>query len=85
MEVLKWNPSFNRGHDYPVMTLWVTLPSLLVHFFDKGALFFIAKIIGTPLKLDEATKMVCIPSQTRNLIEVNISKPLPPLIWIGCG
>ncbi|KAI3472965.1 hypothetical protein Pfo_029212 [Paulownia fortunei] len=55
MRLFKWSPEFNSKMESAVVPMWIKLPELPVHLFDKFALFAIAKLIGKPLKLDAAT------------------------------
>ena len=51
----------------------------------KHALFSIAYVVSTHLRVDHATTSVNRPSVARVLVEYDISWPLLPCIWIGEG
>ena len=56
-----------------------------VHFFSKGPLFSIARLIGEPIKLDASTASLTRPSVARFCVEVNLQEELPENVWIGNG
>ncbi|KAL2534391.1 Uncharacterized protein Adt_07742 [Abeliophyllum distichum] len=49
---------------------------------SKGVIFSLAKIVGIPLHIDEATADLLRPSQARVCMEVNLEHKLPEWIWI---
>ena len=65
MRGFKWSPDFRSNVESQIVPLWISLPYLPVHFYDKSCLFSIAKAIGTPLKIDEPTASLTRPSVAR--------------------
>jgi hypothetical protein len=82
MRVFKWTPNFNPQHETPIVPIWVAFPLLPIHFRAKSSLFALAKAIGVPLRIDEATSDLRRPSEARVCIEVNLEYKLPDRIWI---
>ena len=67
-------------NSFKCMLMWVTFPELLIEYYDKIALFEIAKIIGEPIKVDYATDLVSRRKYARACIEINTTKALIPQI-----
>lgn len=59
------------------MCRYVCPPSLLVYLHKPEAFFEIARLIGTPMKADNATTNLWRPSVARVCVEVDVSKDLP--------
>ncbi|KAL0288949.1 UNVERIFIED_CONTAM: hypothetical protein Scaly_2715800 [Sesamum calycinum] len=55
MRVFKWTPNFDSQIESPIAPMWIRLPTLPVHLFEKNALFTLASKIGKPLRMDEPT------------------------------
>lgn len=68
-----------------LVPIWITLPRLPVPFFHKSALFSIARLIGHPLRLDEATTKLKRPSVARIQVEIYVLRDRPEKIWIQMG
>lgn len=85
MRVFKWSPDFRIDAESTHVPVWVSLEALLIHSFDKVALFMITSTIGSPLKLDAATALLSRPNVARICVEVNLCKDLPQCIWIVVG
>ncbi|XP_037497133.1 uncharacterized protein LOC105643761 isoform X2 [Jatropha curcas] len=62
MRVSKWSASFRPDVDSSIALIWVSLPGLPIHFFDKEALYSIVELIGRPLKVDASTASLIRPS-----------------------
>jgi hypothetical protein len=82
MRVFKWTPNFCPQFEAPIAPVWVSFPLLPIHFRDKSALFAIAKTIGLPLRIDEATSDLRRPSEARVCVEVDLECKLPDRVWI---
>ncbi|KAL0361197.1 UNVERIFIED_CONTAM: hypothetical protein Sradi_3804200 [Sesamum radiatum] len=83
MRIFKWMPDFNPRIESPITPVWIWLSELPVHLFHKKALFGIASLIGTPLKLDEDTTDGLRPSVAWICVEIDLTKPRPEVIWLG--
>ncbi|KAJ8452750.1 hypothetical protein Cgig2_005086 [Carnegiea gigantea] len=65
--------------------VWVRFPKLPVECFNKLALFEIAKLDGTPSKVDFATDSVSRARYARVCVEISVGKPLVASIWVVNG
>ncbi|KAL0299873.1 UNVERIFIED_CONTAM: hypothetical protein Sangu_3151200 [Sesamum angustifolium] len=50
MRVFKWTPNFDPQIESPIAPVWIRLPALPVHLFEKNALFTLTTKIGKPLR-----------------------------------
>jgi hypothetical protein len=85
MRLFKWTPDFNTKTESAVVPVWISLPELPLHLFHKKGLFSIAKLVGTPFKVDESTANRTRPSMARICVEVDLLKPVHEEIFIGYG
>ncbi|KAL0349296.1 UNVERIFIED_CONTAM: hypothetical protein Sangu_1157400 [Sesamum angustifolium] len=85
MRVFKWTPTFNPREESPIVPVWVRLPELPIQFFDREALFSIARLLGTPLRTDVSTATLVRPSVARVCVEINFLEPLQTEIGLGFG
>ncbi|KAL0324720.1 UNVERIFIED_CONTAM: hypothetical protein Scaly_2439100 [Sesamum calycinum] len=85
MRVFKWTPTFNPREESPIVPIWVRLPELPIQFFDREALFSIARLLGTPLRTDVSTATLVHPSVARVCIEINLLEPLQTEIGLDFG
>ncbi|KAL0329010.1 UNVERIFIED_CONTAM: hypothetical protein Sradi_4887700 [Sesamum radiatum] len=83
MRVLKWSPEFSITEESPIAPVWVNLPGLPIHLFDKTALFRIAILLGSPLKIDETTAKRNRPGRARICVEHDLTQKRIMEIWIG--
>ena len=84
MRIFKWSTTFHSSEESPIVSVWVSLPFLPVHYIRcKDALYSIAATIGKPLWIDHATASVSRPTVARVLIEYGIFRPLLKRLWIG--
>lgn len=65
MRVFKWTPSFSPLQETAITLVWVSFSLLPIHFRAKSYLYAIAKAIGLPLPIDEATSNLRRPSEAR--------------------
>lgn len=75
MRVFKWTPTFNPREESPVFPVWIRLPGLPVHLFDKRAMAELAKFVGVPLKIDEPTADRSRVTIAIICVEVDLTKP----------
>lgn len=66
-----------------IAQIWIRLPSLRLHLFNKKIHFSIALAFGKPLKLDFLTFRFSRLTAVRILIEEDVTKNLADEIWIG--
>ncbi|KAL0285161.1 UNVERIFIED_CONTAM: hypothetical protein Sangu_2791600 [Sesamum angustifolium] len=85
MRIFKWTPTFNPREESPIVPVWVCLPKLPIQFFDREALFSIARLLGAPLRTDVSTATLVRPSVARVYVEINLLEPLQTEIGLGFG
>ncbi|KAL2505033.1 Uncharacterized protein Adt_20654 [Abeliophyllum distichum] len=85
MRVLKWTCDFHPDAETPIAPVWISFPLLPVHLRAKEFLFALSKLVGIPLRIDEATADLLRPSEARVCVEVNLEHKLPDRIWIERG
>ncbi|CAI0437188.1 unnamed protein product [Linum tenue] len=64
------------------MIVWVQLPALKVHFYHKEVLTTLGNLIGRTIKLDYHTLTRQRAKFARLAVEVDLSRPLVPRIWL---
>ncbi|CAI0408252.1 unnamed protein product [Linum tenue] len=64
------------------MIVWVLFPALKVHFYHKEVLNMLGNLIGRTIKLDFHTLNLQRAKFARIAVEVDLSKPLVPRIWL---
>ncbi|KAL2517783.1 Uncharacterized protein Adt_14030 [Abeliophyllum distichum] len=85
MRVLKWTCDFHPDAETPIAPVWISFPLLPVHLRAKEFLFALSKLVGVPLRIDEATADLLRPSEARVCVEVNLEHKLPDRVWIERG
>lgn len=76
MHVFHWSPEFRSDVESSLVPIWVSLPHLPIFFFNKQCLFFIARMIGTPLTIDVATAELSHPSVAKVCVQIDLLKKL---------
>ncbi|XP_017974542.1 PREDICTED: uncharacterized protein LOC18612711 [Theobroma cacao] len=82
MRVFKWSPDFEGEKESAMISVWISFSNLKAHLYEKSALLLIAKIVGKPLYVDEATANGSRPSVARVCIEYDCRQPLVEEVWI---
>ncbi|XP_019186523.1 PREDICTED: uncharacterized protein LOC109181225 [Ipomoea nil] len=85
MRIFKWSPDFRLDIESPIVPVWIAFDGLPAHLQDKRAIYSIANLIGTPLKVDSSTLLHNRPSLARVCVELNVSQSLPNQVWITNG
>ncbi|KAL0289913.1 UNVERIFIED_CONTAM: LINE-1 reverse transcriptase [Sesamum radiatum] len=75
MRIFKWSPDFDPQTESPIAPVWIKLPGLPVHLFEKNALFTFAAKIGKPLRMDEPTADLSRPDLARVCVEIDLTAP----------
>ncbi|KAL0462805.1 UNVERIFIED_CONTAM: hypothetical protein Slati_0168100 [Sesamum latifolium] len=76
MRVFKWSPNFNPQIESSIPPVWIRLPGLPVHLFEKNTLFTFAPKIGKPLRMDEPTADMSRPDLARVCVEIDLTAPM---------
>ncbi|CAI0389306.1 unnamed protein product [Linum tenue] len=64
------------------MIVWVQLPELKIHFYHKEVLTTLGNLIGRTIKLNYHTLTQQRAKFARLAMEVDVSRPLVPRIWL---
>ena len=81
MRVFRWTREFHVHKESSLVPIWVALPALPIHYFDKHSLFSILSPVGRPLFLDAATAADTRPSVARVCVKIDVAKPVVQRIW----
>ena len=65
-----------------MIPLWVRLPNLPLNCWGPDSLTRVGSLLGVPLYADECTTAQLRVSFARVLVEMDITSPLPDVIWI---
>ena len=74
MTISKWTPDFKPSHEVSIVPVWVSLPSLLLYFYNVRYIMKMAKLLGRSLKVDLATVGGKWPSLARVLVEIDVAR-----------
>ncbi|XP_019166795.1 PREDICTED: uncharacterized protein LOC109162580 [Ipomoea nil] len=85
MRVFKWTPDFRPEYESPIVPVWISLEGLTAHLHEKRAIYSIANLIGSPLKVDASTLSHNRPSTARVCVELDVSTSPTDQIWINNG
>ena len=76
MSVLEWSPYVDYAVDSPIVPVWLTLKNVPFMFFQCEALYKISKLLGNPIRVDDATANMSRLDRVRVCVELDVSKPL---------
>ncbi|WRX29353.1 Reverse transcriptase domain - like 10 [Theobroma cacao] len=82
MRVFRWSPDLHPEKESPIVPVWISFPNLRAHLQERSALMMIAKTVGKPLFVDEATTNGSRPSVARVCVEYDCQKPPLDHVWI---
>ncbi|KAG6467550.1 hypothetical protein ZIOFF_074641 [Zingiber officinale] len=85
LRIFKWTPHFSYDAESSVVPVWVQFPDLPVHMFNKNCVFSMARIVGCPIKIDEATADGSRLFMARACVEIDLLKPRVEQFLIGIG
>lgn len=83
---LCWSARFDFYEEIlKVIPIWVKLPNLPLNCWGNDSLSRIGSLLGVPLYADECTSSQARISFARLLVEMDVTVPLPEVIWIEDG
>lgn len=85
MRIFKWDHRFNVEKESSMAPVWISIPNLPIHFFEKDALFSIAQVMGRPIRVDTATLGKTRPSCAHVCVEMDLAKHHPNRVKIHNG
>ncbi|CAN1170307.1 hypothetical protein LINPERHAP2_LOCUS28919 [Linum perenne] len=74
--VARWTPNFNEEEPIKSILMWVRLPKLPIHYFNRLVVTRIGNLIGRTVRLDLATTKGARAPYARVCVDVDLSKPL---------
>ena len=82
--VRKWLEDFKSDEaEEDTTAIWVRFPNLLIEYYNEKILYYIAKVIGVPLKIDINIDMAARGKYARVCIEIDLRMPLISHFSIG--
>ncbi|XP_069150682.1 uncharacterized protein [Solanum lycopersicum] len=83
MRIQAWTPSFKPEEETPLVPIWVSLPELPWHCYNKEFITSLLSPIGRVLDLDFSFINKTRGSQARVKVQVDLTKERPSYIWMG--
>ncbi|KAG5586090.1 hypothetical protein H5410_046524, partial [Solanum commersonii] len=78
MRIQAWTPDFTPEEETPIVPIWVALPELPWHCYNKVLLTTILSPIGKVLYLDSPSSQKTRGSMARVKIQIDLTKERPP-------
>ncbi|CAN1141827.1 hypothetical protein LINPERHAP2_LOCUS12708 [Linum perenne] len=83
LAVHQWDPSFRVTNELPKkMVAWVRFPHLPIHFYHGQVLTSLGNLVGKTVKIDFNTQTAKRGKFARIAIEIDLDKPLPPVVLL---
>ncbi|TMW80841.1 hypothetical protein EJD97_014515, partial [Solanum chilense] len=83
MRIQAWTPTFKPEEETPLVPIWISLPELPWHCYNKQFITSLLSPIGRVLYLDSASINKTRGSQARVKVQVDLTRDRPPHIWMG--
>uniref|UniRef100_A0A5K1DET1 CCHC-type domain-containing protein n=1 Tax=Nymphaea colorata TaxID=210225 RepID=A0A5K1DET1_9MAGN len=84
LTVRQWTSNFSPSSDKIAnLIAWIRFPELPLEYYHSMALRRIAAMVGWVVRLDDTTANVMRGSFARVCVELDLSKPLRPSLWLG--
>ncbi|XP_021756080.1 uncharacterized protein LOC110721238 [Chenopodium quinoa] len=82
--ITQWRPNF-RPHQsqFETMAVWIRFPELPVEYYEKSALFEIARVVAKPIRVDYSTDRITRGRYARVCVEIDLNLPLITKVWFG--
>ncbi|KAK6145950.1 hypothetical protein DH2020_019819 [Rehmannia glutinosa] len=75
MRMFRWSPRFSVHRESSIVLVWIKLPGLPIHLYDKRALLSIAKLIGQPIQIFKKTALQAKLLVALICVGLDITKP----------
>ncbi|KAH0740536.1 hypothetical protein KY290_033579 [Solanum tuberosum] len=82
MRIQVWTPNFKHAEETPIVPIWISLPELPWHCYNKEFLAGLLSPIGKVLYLDSASIKKTRGSQASVKVQVDLTQKRPPYIWM---
>ncbi|KAH0673761.1 hypothetical protein KY284_024848 [Solanum tuberosum] len=83
MRIQVWTPSFKPAEGTSIVPIWISLPELPWHCYNKEFVTGMLSPIGKVLYLDSASIKKTRGSQARVKVQVDLTHKRPSYIWMG--
>lgn len=83
MRIQTWTPTFRPEEETPIVPIWVYLPELPWHCYNKEFVSALLSPIGKVLYLDNASIQKTRGSLAKVRVQVDLTKERPPHVWMG--
>ncbi|KAG5606132.1 hypothetical protein H5410_027624 [Solanum commersonii] len=83
MRIQAWTPNFKPAKETPLVPIWISLPELPWHYYNKEFFTSLLSPIGKVLYLDSVSIKKTRGSQTRVKVQVGLSQERPPHVRMG--
>ncbi|KAG5613699.1 hypothetical protein H5410_013523 [Solanum commersonii] len=83
MRIQTWTPEFTPEEETPIVPIWVALPELPWHCYNKVLLTTILSSISKVLYLDSPSSQKTRGSMARVKIQIDLTKERPPVCILG--
>ncbi|KAH0652922.1 hypothetical protein KY289_030600 [Solanum tuberosum] len=83
MRIQDWTPSFEPEVETPIVPVWVTLPDLPWHCYNKDYVSGLLLPVGKVLYLDSAYIKKTRGSKAKVKVQIDLTKKRPPHVWMG--
>lgn len=83
MRMQAWTPDFTPEKEAPIVPIWVSIPCLPWHCYNKVFLSTILESIGKVLFLDSPTSQRTRGSTSRVKVQVDLTRERPSHVWLG--
>lgn len=83
LTISKWRPNFYPSCEHTPSTLaWIRVPKLPLEMFNEKSLMRVGNAIGKTIRVDIMTKEVARGKYARICVELNLSQPLTPKVFV---
>ncbi|XP_017972900.1 PREDICTED: uncharacterized protein LOC18612588 [Theobroma cacao] len=84
LTIRRWSPGFRSDEaSIDSVAAWIRLPGMPLEFYDKEMMSKIGNLLGKTLKIDRTTSYAISGKFVRMCVELDLTKPLVPKIYIG--
>lgn len=83
MRIQDWTPSFKPEVETPIIPVWVTLPDLPWHCYNKDYVSGLLLPVGKVLYLDSTYIQKTRGSKAKVKVQIDLTKKRPPHVWMG--
>lgn len=81
LAVQLWKPNFRSCQaKAPTTAVWIHFPRLSMDYYHESILLFLGNKVGKSLRVDKTTLMAGVGRFARVCVEIDLSKPLVPMI-----